>query len=93
LAIHAAGRALADDVDLPDGLVLEDLPLGEIVGVVDLVDCVRVEDLPEGLRDDPTVCGPFCWILSNPRLLSRPHPCKGSLRLWDWDTPEDLTLP
>jgi len=84
LAIHASARP--DDQggsELPDGLAVAELPLGAIIGVVTLTDCVPIEDLPAALRDDPHAQGPWCWILADPKPLARPIMCKGRLKLWD----------
>jgi ASCH domain len=67
LLIHA-GKAPAGP-----GLVY-----GAIIGVCDLVDCLPVAEV-EG---QPDACGPWCWILSNPRPLT-PFACPGKLGLWE----------
>ena len=88
MAIHAGKRA-----DPPDAATLDDfarlgitlparLDYGAIVAVVNVVDCVRLEDLPAELRDDPFAEGPFVWILADARPVE-PIPCKGKLGLWD----------
>jgi hypothetical protein len=101
LAIHAAsrldvgtwddiraicGRKCLDGLQLPE---LAELPRAAIVGTVELVDRVDVDDLPTALRRDPFTGGPVCWLLRDPRPLARPVPCAGRLRLWE--APADLT--
>jgi hypothetical protein len=55
--------------------VPRDLPLGGIVGVVDLVDIVR-------RSDDPYFTGPLGWVFANARMLPfRPLP--GRLGLFE----------
>ena len=82
LVIHA-GKSMAWDEHGRQFLakmglrVPERLPLGAIVGVVDLVDCVRVEDLARSAW----ASGPFCWVLSNPRKVA-PMAWSGQLGLW-----------
>lgn len=49
---------------------------GAIVGIVEIIDCVRLEDIA---LKDRTVWhfGPWCWGLANPRTFSKPIPYKG----------------
>ena len=85
---------LAEGVILDDGTILpalSALPLGAILGSVEVVDCKRFEELPKRLRDDPhSEEGGFCWLVENPRPLAEPYPCKGKLRLWE--SPTGCTL-
>lgn len=65
----------------------EDLPQGAIVGVVDLIDCVRVQPgldywLP-GVGPNPWAEGPVLWVLDNPRRFDKPIPYKGQQNLFD----------
>lgn len=92
LAIHASkSRAevappgmrelLADErTEVPPS---ESLTYGAIVAIVDLVDCVRAEELPAEFAGDPFAAGPFCWILANPKPLATPIPCSGARMVWD----------
>jgi len=75
--IHAAA-ARAKDAVMPRGVKEpddEDLILGAILGVVDLVDCVEQ-------KRSKWFGGPFGWILENSRTLDKPIKCKGKLSLW-----------
>jgi hypothetical protein len=63
------------------------LPLGAILGTVEVFDCVRLEDLT---KDNLWASGPWCWLLRAPRLLRTPVPCKGKLSLWE--APKGLRL-
>lgn len=74
-------------------VIMWDLPLGEVVAVVQLVDCVRItaefgESLTANEQDfgDYTP-GRFAWILKDVKPLAKPIPAKGSLGLWHWDNP------
>jgi hypothetical protein len=89
LLIHAGkGRQLLRGVNaghemlqrlLPGLESLEDLRHGHLIGVVDVVDCVRVEDLAPTLWAE----GPFCWVLANPRPLPELIPWKGQQQLFN----------
>ncbi len=75
------------------GLTVAALPLGAIVGVVDVLDCVPTTDvLPtvtareQGLGDYAK--GRFAIRLANPRHLPDPIPWSG--RLGIWDVPDDV---
>jgi hypothetical protein len=48
------------------------LPVGGIVGTVEVVDCVWDE-----------AAGCYAWLLRDPRPLAKPLPIKGKLRLWE----------
>lgn len=45
---------------------------GAGLGVVQLLDVVRVEDLPAELRGSPWATGPWCWVLRNPQPFPKP---------------------
>ncbi len=60
-------------------------PFGAVVGVVDLVD---VLPLSEELEKNPWAWGPYCWRVANARMLEKPIPAKGKLKLFDLS--EDL---
>ena len=49
-----------------------------LVGVVEVVDCVPVEEV-EG---DPFAVGPWCWLLARAHPI-RPVPFKGQVSLFD----------
>ena len=57
------------------------VPRGELVGIVDVVDCVPLVELPLEY-DGPHAEGPVCWLLANARRLPVLHPVKGQLGLW-----------
>lgn len=54
-----------------------------LVGVADLVDCVRPEDVEHTQRD--WAIGPWCFVLENVRPLSEPIPYRGSLGIFRVD--------
>lgn len=68
---------------------------GAILGMVDVVDCVKsgtkkgIAIMKASVWADPE-SGTWYWLLANPRKLREPHFCKGSLSLWP--APADLKL-
>lgn len=89
LVIHAAARV---DPDAPavlesagiDPQAWQDAPRGVLLGMVDLIDVIDLA-AAGALAHDPLVYGPYCWILANPRPLSRPIPARGHRTLWSCD--------
>ena len=69
-------------------LAPEDLPSGKAVTLVDLVDCLKTENLtlgeyfPEQTFGDFTP-GRFAWKLENVRRFKDPFPVKGGQRLFE----------
>lgn len=68
--------------------VLDDMPAGVILGVVDLVDVVQDSG------SEWAEPGAWHWILANPRPWTIPVPAKGRQKLWDCDitAPESRIL-
>ena len=83
LAIHASGR-------LPPGGFApgRSLPLGYVLGTVELTDCVRVEDLPAEERALAEFRpGHWVWRFRDPRPFPRPVRARGRLGLFRIDLP------
>jgi hypothetical protein len=81
IAIHAGkSRAWLEDGDEAER---PDMAFGAVVAVARLVDCVRVEDLPEPLRSHHEANGPWCWVLEDVERLPAPIPCRGAQGLWE----------
>lgn len=59
----------------------EDLERGEIIGTVEIVDCVQDSS-------SPWFFGEYSFVLSCPKKLPEPMPCKGALSFWD--LPKDV---
>jgi hypothetical protein len=78
LAIHAGLRVDDEGMEMYGHLIEGSLPLGAVIGSVDVVDCTSDSDSPWALSD----C--YHWILANPRRLKRPVPATGKLGLWDF---------
>lgn len=74
------------------------LPLGAIVGTVEITGCYRTEEAgsmgiydhsPEDQFGDFSP-GRYFWTLANPRMFEIPIPCKGALKIWT--VPETLSV-
>lgn len=65
----------------------EELITGAVVGVVDVVACLRAAEAPP----TPWAEGPWCWVLANPRPLADPVPFRGAQLLFD--VPDHLLQP
>lgn len=82
LLIHAGSAFEPEGYEKVKDLVSQDPPLpgelirGAIIGVVELVDCVRDSDSAWA------VDGQWHWCLRNPRPLDHAIPCPGRLSLW-----------
>jgi len=69
---------------LPGLPPVEQLTFGSIVGLVQLVDVCRFEDVGA----DPFAEGPWCWLLERPQPLAKPIPWRGFPGLFD--VPENV---
>lgn len=68
------------------------VPMGAIVGVVDLLDCLHIDRItgrdPDIVTRFPWITshehaeGRFCWVLGNVRRLTTPIAWNGSQGLW-----------
>jgi hypothetical protein len=69
------------------------LPLGSIVAVVDLTNCLETggesPEWPECAFGDYSD-GRYAWFLKNLRCLPEPIPCRGAQGLWT--VPEDVAM-
>jgi activating signal cointegrator 1 len=91
LAIHAGRRLRAWQRHLCRDLPIErllssigirgpsDLPLGRILGVATVVDCIPACELPDDER--PLLDGGFAWQLADPVMVPVPVPHRGQLGL------------
>jgi activating signal cointegrator 1 len=64
------------------------LPLGAIVGMVELTNCIDASIVLGRLTDKEITFGNWsperwAWQLKNPEMLLNPIPCKGALGLWE----------
>ena len=91
LAIHAAQKRTdierAYNLPRPQSRMFprdrSTLVFGAVIGIVDMVDCVRRKDLPPHLINHPAASGPWCWIFENPRPLDKPLFVRGRPSLFE----------
>ena len=91
VAVHAAKGnpqfvTLAVDMALPETMKLH---YGAVLGTVEIVDCVPVDDLIGKLSERERVLGDytpgrFAWVLKNPVMFDRPIPARGFQGWWNW---------
>lgn len=58
----------------------DELPFGQIIGVVELVD---VQPMSPELELNPWATGPYCWVLRRPMKLKEPMPYSGQQGLFN----------
>ncbi len=66
-----------------------ELAYGAVVGTVEIVDCVPVEEIADTLTDQERLLGDyspgrFAWVLRNPQMFSKPIPARGQQGWWNW---------
>ena len=90
ILIHAAMTKDSDNIT-KFGKYHLDYNFGMIIGEVDLLDCILVdEDLDRLLREQDDVIyehnhiGKYAWKFSNPVIYSSPIKVKGKLGLWNY---------
>jgi hypothetical protein len=103
LAIHAstlfppAARALCARDPVRDALRAAGhddwttLPLGQVLGVVHLTDCLPLEEIdhlaPGPLPPPDTLPARWAWLLARPARLAVPVPARGRRGLFDLEVP------
>jgi hypothetical protein len=86
---------LANALELPDIFSFDKLPLGAVIAIADLVDCIEMTDqlfatqyeTDQGKKEiafGHWERGRYAWILDNVRPIE-PVPAKGMQRIWNWD--------
>jgi hypothetical protein len=93
LAIHAGATqgAAKRQAAIAAGLDPDELRLGCVLGVVDVVDCLPTDDIVTRISARERSFGDFApgrfgWVLENPRPLHRPLPLVGKLSIWELGT-------
>ena len=83
LAIHAGKGKQYLDAE-----ALAQYPTAAVLCVVDLVDCVLLENANIRIQEHEHAEGPYCWVLNNVRVYREPVPQRGAQGLWDWNEPD-----
>ena len=79
LARHGEATAFIERLGL---VVPADLPLGAIVGSVELVDVISLDEARRRPDAEPWASGPWCWVLRDPQPLATPIVCRGQMGLF-----------
>ena len=66
------------------------LDYGAVIGTVEIVDCVPVEEIMHTLTERERVLGDyspgrFAWVLQNPVMFDKPIPARGKQGWWNWE--------
>ncbi len=66
------------------------LVFGAVIGTVEIVDCVRVEEIRDSLTERERALGDyspgrFAWVLQNPEMFDTPIPARGNQGWWTWN--------
>jgi hypothetical protein len=92
LAVYASLDVEKDACAL-HGVDLKTLTTGALIGVVDLVDVIPLDEVTytaratEHLNGRPWHDGLYGWVVKNPRLLDPPQVVKGRLNLFEVEIP------
>lgn len=88
--IHAGKRFV--EAGLNPILISTNAPyeLGAIIGTVDIVDCVRVEEVRHEISDIELALGDYTdgrygWVLENPIKFDTPISIRGQQGWWQWN--------
>ena len=73
---------------------INELPHGAVIGTVEIVDCVPVEEVWSGLTELELLLGDYtrgryAWVLRDPVIFENPIPARGNLGWWEWDSHAD----
>ena len=92
VAVHAGKRKL--ELASTSVIVIprkgETLHYGAVLGTVEIVDCLPVEEIIHTLTERERILGDyspgrFAWVLRNPVMFATPVPASGKQGWWDWD--------
>lgn len=66
------------------------LHYGAVLGTVEIVDCVPVEEIADTLTERERALGDFspgrfAWVLRNPVMFEKPIPARGQQGWWNWE--------
>lgn len=71
-----------------------ELPLGAVLCVVEVVDCIKVEEIRGQISSQEKAFGNYAdgryaWKLANVRVLTAPILISGKQGIWDWKVPSE----
>lgn len=96
-AVHATKRLSHDEFWGLMGVIggKTELPLSAVVGTVEIVDCLPVEEVIHTLTERERLLGDyslgrFAWVLKNPVIFSAPVPASGKQGWWNWEGDDDI---
>ena len=60
-----------------------------VIGTVEIVDCVPVEEIMDALTEQEKLWGDyspgrFAWVLQNPVMFDKPISARGQQGWWEW---------
>ena len=92
VAVHA-GKGRLPSISMAASLALPKSPVlhyGAVLGTVEIVDCVPVEEIAHKLTEREWDIGDyspgrFAWVLKNPVMFSTPVPASGKQGWWNWE--------
>ncbi len=66
------------------------LVYGAVVGTVEIVDCLPVEEVVDTLTERERALGDYspgrwAWVLKNPVMFDKPIPARGKQGWWNWE--------
>lgn len=92
VAVHAARGnpkfvSMAAAMALPEQIKLY---FGAVLGTVEIVDCLPVEEVIGTLTERERALGDYskgrwAWVLKNPVMFDTPVPAKGKQGWWNWE--------
>lgn len=92
VAVHA-GKRKPPSISLTASLALPKSPilhLGAVLGTVEIVDCLPVEEIVHTLTERERLLGDYspgriAWVLKNPVIFAAPAPASGKQGWWNWE--------
>lgn len=98
VAVHAGKQVVAESgwnnaMILRAGMAGAVIHYSAVVGIVEIVDCVPVEEIADTLTERERLLGDFspgrfAWVLKNPVMFDEPFPARGQQGWWDWNEVE-----
>lgn len=92
VAVHAGKKSISLE-DMTAVVIPAEgkqLHYGAVIGTVEIVDCVPVEEIVNALSERERALGDyspgrFAWVLQNPVMFDEPFPARGQQGWWEWD--------